>query len=157
MTILTIDPGTSLGWALYRDGYTISGVQRFSINRDESPGMRWLRFNSWLKEIRHHCKGVIDIIYHERPHHRGGAATAILEGFISQLQGFAARINAEIKGVHSGTLKKFSAGKGNADKETMLNTAKEKWPDQHVIDDNQADSLHLLSYAMSELGIENGG
>jgi len=157
MIVLAIDPGTNLGWAMLLNGTIYSGVQRFNISRDESPGMRWLRFSSWLYEINKQAGGNIDVIYHERPHHRGGAATAVLEGFVSHLQTFAAQIGAEIKAVHSGTLKKFATGKGNAGKDEMIQAAISKFISPTlpvVIDDNHADALHLLSLAMAELGVK---
>ena len=155
MNILAIDPGTRLGWALQEGRYAkpIFGLQKFEIARDESPGMRWLRFRSWLIEIEKHSGG-IDVIYHERPHHRGGAATAVLEGFVSHLQSFAADNNIEIKAVHSGTIKKFSTGKGNAGKPEMIAAAQRFYPDEPPItDDNIADALMLLALARREIGI----
>lgn len=153
MNILTIDPGTKLGWALQLDwGMLLSGVQRFELSRDESPGMRWLRFRAWLREMLAKSER-IDVIYHERPHHRGGAATAVLEGFVSQLQAFAAERRIEIRAVHSGTLKKSATGSGVASKPEMIAAAKTAYPGHEVADDNQADALMLLSLAKKELGI----
>jgi len=33
--------------------------------------------------------------------------------------------------------------------------AKEKWPDIQIIDDNHADALHILDYALKTLGDAN--
>ena len=152
--ILAVDPGIKLGYALQLDwGVPLSGVQRFEISRDESPGMRWLRFRAWLKEVNEKAGG-IGVIYHERPHHRGGAATAILEGFVSQLQAFAAEHRIEIKAVHSGTLKKFGTGSGAAGKPQMMAAAGARYPDRVIIDDNEADALILLDFARKELRID---
>ncbi|WP_432214628.1 hypothetical protein, partial [Salmonella enterica] len=50
--VLALDLATKTGWALVdRQGVLTSGVQSFPLRRGESPGMRWLRFRRWLREI----------------------------------------------------------------------------------------------------------
>jgi len=156
MNILSIDPGTHTGWSLRTD-YIHSGVQTFTSARDESPGMRFLKFTGWLCTMNEQALLVtgkpIQVIYHERPHHRGGAATALLEGMVAHLQAFASQINAEIKAIPSGTLKKFATGKGNASKPEMIQAAQERYGLQTNSDDI-ADARHLLALAEKELGIK---
>ena len=151
MNILAIDAATKLGWALSVNGQTTSGVQLFDLKRGESPGMRWLRFGSWLREMQR--LNPIDIIYFEQAHHRGGAATSVGVGFVTKIHEFAAAVGAETCPVHTATLKSFAArtagiksGKG---KVTMAAADKFGWSYQ---DDNEADALWLLQYAITELG-----
>ena len=94
------------------------------------------------------------LIVYEAPHHRGGAATELLAGFSTRVQEFASRHGFEYQSVHSGTLKKFAVGKGNAGKAEMIEAAKARWPDQHIEDDNQADALWILAWGMNELGVK---
>ena len=50
--VLALDLATATGWALW-DGHGVltHGVQAFPLRRGESPGMRWLRFRRWLREL----------------------------------------------------------------------------------------------------------
>ena len=50
------------------------------------------------------------------------------------------------QGVPVGTIKLFATGKGNANKEMMIDSAQKCGYD--VVDDNQADAIHLLRYAI---------
>jgi len=50
---------------------------------------------------------------------------------------------------------KFAAtGKNKAQKPDMIRTAKLMWPEQSIVDDNQADALWVLYVAMKSLGAE---
>lgn len=51
MRILAIDPGTHCGWSTWDGAHVESGVQTFDLKRGESPGMRFLRFRTWLREV----------------------------------------------------------------------------------------------------------
>lgn len=145
MQILALDTATKTGWAT--DG--ISGVQDFTPKRGESPGMRFLRFRAWLREL-HKAMGRIDVIVYEQAHFRGGHATEVAVGFVTEVKTFAADIGAELMPVHSGSLKKFATGKGTASKHDMIRAA-EKDLSAKPKDDNEADALWLYQYAVNEL------
>jgi len=149
MNILALDLATKTGWALETDENRGSGVQEFILKRGESPGMRFLRFRAWLAEIKKNA-GKIDLVVFEQAHHRGGAATQLCVGLCTDALAFAAEIGAETMPVHSGTLKKWATGKGNAGKKAMIEAA--KGLGYHPIDDNHADAALLLEYAKSEVG-----
>lgn len=159
MNILALDMGGKTGWRLYNQGlrsdlWRYSGVQEFTLKRGESPGMRWLRFRAWLEQTNHHsCRiaGRIDLVVYEMPHHRGGASTAAGLGYKTEVEAFAAGIGAETMPVHSATLKKWATGSGRAGKPDMIRAA-------HALgytpaDDNEADAILLLEYALEELTI----
>ena len=76
INLLAIDPGSHCGWASLCDGRIESGVQDFSLKRGESPGMRYIYFNKWLRDTIATVKP--NVVIFEQPHHRGGAATTIL-------------------------------------------------------------------------------
>ncbi len=151
MNILSLDLATKTGWAAFFDHNINSGVQEFVLKRGESPGMRFLRFRAWLKEIKDLCPGRIDLVVFEQAHHRGGAATQLCVGMVTDVLAFAADINAETMPVHTGTLKRFATGKGNAGKEEMKVAARKRG--YLPIDDNEADACLLLEYAMEELKV----
>lgn len=171
--ILALDMATSTGWALHdRNGYVTSGVQKFELGRGESPGMRFLRFRAWLREM----KGIglctcrvgglcscyaVDVIAYERAHHRGGAATALCVGLVTVMLEEAARLGIEVAPVHTATLKKHATGKGNAGKDDMVRAAVRRWGPEleaqkgsegPLPEDDEADALCILAWALDEVG-----
>jgi Holliday junction resolvasome RuvABC endonuclease subunit len=144
--ILALDLATRTGWAT-NDG-NLFGVQVFDVRRGESPGMRFLRCRAWLNEMLS-LLGSLDMIIHEQAHHRGGPATACCVGLVTEVQAFAADQGIELMPVHTATLKKFATGSGRANKADMINAAiKMGWA---VTDDNEADAVLLLLYAIDQL------
>ena len=151
LKILAVDQGTKTG---FYTG-TISGVNVFDVKRGESPGMRFLRFKHWLNEI-YGLMGGIDVIVYEQAHHRGGAATQVAVGMVTHMLSFAAEKDIEIYPVHSGTLKKYATGKGNAGKDEMIRAAIDRGFNPR--DDNEADAVLLWKYAVDHLVVlKNGG
>jgi Holliday junction resolvasome RuvABC endonuclease subunit len=119
------------------------------LKRGESPGMRFLRCRSWLNEMWKLLDGQIDVIVYEQAHHRGGAATAVCVGLITEVLAFAAEHNIELMPVHTATLKKFATGSGRANKKDMVKAAQNRgWSPQ---DHNEADAQLLLEYGLNEL------
>lgn len=146
MKILSLDLATKTGWATNIPRQ--SGVQTFDVKRGESPGMRFLRCRAWLGEMLK-LLGGIDLICFEQAHHRGGAATACCVGLISQVQAFTAEHDIELMAVHTGELKRWATGKGNANKEEMIKAAQQRgWSPQ---DDNEADAALLLEHALETI------
>lgn len=93
-TILTLDLGTTTGWALRStDGVVVSGTKDFHPQRFEGGGMRFLRFKRWLSEI-HTTAGEIGAVYFEevRRHH-GAHCQHHHAAVIPQIPGHAGRAN----------------------------------------------------------------
>jgi len=163
--ILAIDPGTHLGWATDLSGRLEWGEQDFSLQRGDSPGMRFHRFNAWLREICKPCR--VDIIIYEMPHMRGGAATNVLVGMTSRIEEFCAiphqAVPTQYTGVHSATLKKFALGKGRGDKAAMIAAAvKRIGQNGHaagagppVLSEHEADALWLYFYCKEVICAEH--
>ena len=153
MNILSLDLATKTGWGTLFNGVMSSGVQEFGLRRGESAGMRFLRFRAWLSKMAEYAPGKIDLIVFEQAHHRGGAATQLCVGLVTDVLAFAADIGAETMPVHTGTLKKYATGKGNAGKPEMIQAAVLRG--HRPQDDNEADACMLLEYAMEELRVEH--
>lgn len=149
MKILFLDLGTKTGWATNIHDRIEHGVQTFDLRRGDSPGMRYVRFNSWMRINWSTGCGGMDVICYEQTHQRGGAATEVAAGFATRVQEFCAERKIQHAAVHSGTLKKFWTGKGNANKDEMIEEAKKRG--YEVIDDNDADAIAGLYWAMEEL------
>lgn len=152
MIVVGLDPGTKTGWAICRDGKIIeSGVQAFDLGRGESPGMRFLRFRRWLRELcpPHFGQAVLAF---ERAHHRGGPATEIGVGLCTRIQEFAAEQACEALPVHTATLKKWATGNGRADKPAMIDRAMTLAQDQQCASDDQADAILVALWAWQQVG-----
>lgn len=143
MTILALDLGTTTGWALRSvDAQITSGSQSFKPRRFEGGGMRYLRFKAWLDEIKS-MSGSIDAIYFEEVRrHAGVDAAHAYGGFLATLTAWCEHNKIAYQGVPVGTIKKHATGKGNANKEQMIDAIRKKGHD--VSDDNEADALALL-------------
>lgn len=154
--MLALDLATATGWALLdAQGAVTSGVQAFPMRRGESPGMRWLRFGAWVREIvRLGGLAAGDVIAYEQPlsAHRGGAAAQVAHGLATKVQEVAADLGLELSCVGPAALKKHATGRGNAKKPQMIDAARARWPGQAIEDDNQADALLVLAWALEDVG-----
>jgi hypothetical protein len=161
MPVLSLDLATKTGWALRdRSGRFTSGVQEFVLKRGESKGMRFLRFRKWLSDIfklvemgKGFSSDLPGLVVYEQAHHRGGHATELAVGLVTDVLAEAARHGLEHMPVHTASLKKWATGKGNSGKPLMIARAKELYPNVEIIDDNHADALLLLKYALDDVGI----
>ncbi len=146
-TILTLDLGTTTGWALRStDGVVVSGTKDFHPQRFEGGGMRFLRFKRWLSEI-HTTAGEIGAVYFEEVRrHNGVDAAHVYGGLLATLTAWCEHHNIPYAGVPVGTIKKHATGKGNANKDLMIQAAQKRG--YAPVDDNEADALALLHWSM---------
>lgn len=153
MRILALDCATLTGWATGVSerpcSFVEHGVQLFDLRRGESPGLRFMRFRSWLYEVGDLFRP--DLVVYELAHHRGGAATELAVGMTTRVQEFAADRRVEHASVHTATLKKHATGRGNAEKPAMIAAARARFGVEPM-DDNDADALLLLGYAIDVYG-----
>ena len=141
---LALDLGSLCGWATNCQGLVWSGVQDFTPSKRESNDMRYVRFHDWLEKRLEELQP--EIVGYEMPHNRGGHATQVLNGLAAIVQLLCGKKGVTHTPVHSSILKKHATGSGRASKGEMLEAAKQRFPDQDIKDDNQADALHLLDY-----------
>ena len=145
MKILALDIATHCGWAISNGIY---GEWDLRPKRDESSGMRLIRFKSKLKEIIE--TESINLIVFERPGgiHRGAIIVqSELQGILKE---YCEEKKIEYKGYSSMEIKKFATGKGNCKKDLMIEFARKKYNYQGD-NDNEADALHLLNLAKKDL------
>jgi len=147
MNILAIDPGTKCGWASLSKRHIESGVHDFALARGDSPGIRFLRFRNWLADML--TMTAPDLVVYEQPLLKFGYSAEILAGFTTRIQEACAERAINCMAVHGSTLKKFTCGTGRADKTQMVIAAAKRF-DKKVQDDNEADALNLLWFAMQE-------
>lgn len=145
-TILALDLGTKLGWALRNENGIVGGTVKFVPGRYEGGGMRYLRFQRWLADVAR--DGLQEIVFEEVRRHAATDAAHVYGGLLGVLTAWCESRNIPYRGIPVGTIKKFWAGKGNASKEEMCWEAVHRgFPPE---DDNHADALALLHFAMKD-------
>ncbi len=152
--ILALDLGTRTGWALRWDrDHVASGVEAFDLRRQESVGMRILRFRRWLREMLELTQAGL-VAYEQPIIHRTRRQANVsvahnLEGvLLAQLEGrvdYVAPMPSEVK--------KHATGKGNAPKPLMVAAARARWG-KEVQDEDEADALCVLAWVLDFVGEE---
>ncbi len=143
--ILSLDLGTTAGWAIRNEYGITSGSMSFKPSRFEGGGMRYLRFQRWLNELPK-----VSVVYFEEVRrHLGVDAAHAYGGFLGTLTVWCERNKIPYEGVPVGTIKRFITGKGNASKLEMIESVRILG---HLpIDDNEADALALLHLAIEKV------
>lgn len=145
--IIALDLGTTTGFAVSIAGDVTSGAELFKPQRFEGGGMRYLRFKRWLSTLKHMMDDSVQAVYFEEVRsHTGVDAAHAYGGFMATLTAWCEHHRIPYEGVPVGTIKKHATGKGNASKEAMLEAAKGRG--YQPTDDNEADALALLHWAM---------
>jgi Holliday junction resolvasome RuvABC endonuclease subunit len=149
MAVLALDLGTKTGWALLSDAGIRSGVWKLGAPPQDEwlPDPRWSKLRRNIDALEAECP--IYVIFFEqvwrhigtKAAHCYGCTTGVAHQFCEDNHRF-------IRSVNVGTIKKHATGRGDAKKPEMIAAAKKRFPDQLVLDDNHADALCLLSYAM---------
>ena len=148
-TILALDLGTTTGWAVRNKNRTIkSGTINFKTDKFEGGGMVYLRFREWLVDLKN-AEDSIDLVFFEAVRrHNGTDAAHKYGGFVAVLTAFCEHAQIPYQGIPVGTIKKHITGKGNANKCEVIEAIKKKGFAPQ--DDNEADSLALLDYALEK-------
>ncbi|KKN70699.1 hypothetical protein LCGC14_0428540 [marine sediment metagenome] len=152
MAILALDLGTKTGWAIKSTGKAVSGVQDFKPRRFDGGGMRFLRFQRWLDEISQDPEPsarITEVYFEEVRAHRGTDAAHVYGGLMAMLTAWCEMHSVPYEGIPVGTIKRHATGRGNCDKQAMIDALKAKG--REVQDDNEADALWLLSYVVNVL------
>lgn len=153
MKLLSLDVATQCGWSFWDGSLIISGTWDLRIKRDESGGMRLIRFKAKLNEI-YNSDPPIDIVVFEAARHAGPhmqGALVVQAELQGVLKSWCEEKEIEYRGYSPKEIKKHATGKGSANKEKMLAAAAEKWPDIKIVDHNEADALWLLDLTRKEL------
>ena len=149
--ILALDLGTTTGWALRgREGIITSGTMNFRPSRFEGGGMRYLRFRKWLDEIAKLAGPFDRIVFEEVRRHVSTDSSHVYGGLLATLTAWGEHRNVPYEGVPVGTIKRFATGRGNADKAAVIAAMQARG--FHPADDNEADALALLLWAIENRG-----
>jgi Holliday junction resolvasome RuvABC endonuclease subunit len=150
-TILALDLGTVTGFAIAgADGSIASGTAEFRLDRWQSGGMRFLRFKRWLTELKHQAGGFDLVVYEQVRRHAGVDAAHSFWGWLAILTAWCEHHGIAYQGVPVGTIKRFIAGKGNADKAAVIAAIRARG--FNPADDNEADAIAILLWAIETQG-----
>lgn len=150
-SLIALDLGTSTGWAVRNSrARIISGTTEFKPSRFEGGGMRYLRFSQWLDDILKIVPDVDAVYFEEVRRHVGTDAAHAYGGFLATLTAWCEEHGLPYQGVPVGTIKQFITGKGNADKATIMAAVRSRG--FAVKDDNEADAVAILLWAISQTG-----
>lgn len=147
MKVLSLDIASLTGWALDTQVY---GTWDFKTLKDESMGMKLIRFKAKLTEV--HSLEPLDIIIYERP--AGQHANSIIHQakLIGVMEEFCEKNSIDYRAYSASEIKKFATGKGNANKQDMIDAAKKKYG-YTGSDDNEADAIHMRELFRQEMKI----
>jgi Holliday junction resolvasome RuvABC endonuclease subunit len=149
--ILALDLGATTGWAVRSiDGAITSGTAEFRLDRWQSGGMRFLRFKRWLTEIKNQVGGFDLVVYEQVRRHAGVDAAHAFGGWLAILTAWCDHHGIAYQGVPVGTIKRFIAGKGNADKAAVIAAVRARG--FNPADDNEADAIAILLWAIETQG-----
>jgi crossover junction endodeoxyribonuclease RuvC len=160
LVILALDLGTTTGWALRSaNGPVAHGFVSFKSQRFEGGGMRYLRFGRWLADMldlecaqrlahQANLTGIGAVYFEEVRRHLGVDAAHVYGGLLATLTAWCEHHQIPYQGVPVGTIKRHATGKGNAGKAGVI--AAMKALGHPVTDDNEADALALLHWALAQ-------
>jgi hypothetical protein len=159
--ILALDTATKTGWALGdASGVVASGVWIL----DSEGFTRWRTLWRRLEDLFGGHGGQGLRVVHEAPLVMPGreSGARVAHGLIAVLEFWCEWRGCTCEQVYGATIRKHALGKGNAGygqnkgvrvkgegKRMMVEAAAKKWPSIRIADDNHADALHLLDYALS--------
>lgn len=101
----------------------------------------------WLTEVQATADSISAVYFEEVRRHAGVDAAHAYGGFLATLTAWCEHHQIPYSGVPVATIKKHATGKGNADKPAMV--AAIRAFGFHPADDNEADALVLLSWALA--------
>lgn len=144
--ILALDLGTKTGWALLNGGVITGGTAVFPLKKNQNPGQRWARFRGFLNDVQSSAGALQAVYYEDVMFHAGIQAAHVYGGYMAVLQMFCDIWNVPLSPVGVTQIKKHWTGKGAAKKGEMIAEAKKRG--FHPVDDNHADALAILTYAI---------
>ena len=151
-TLLALDLGTTTGWALRAaEGQIAHGFVSLKSQRFEGGGMRYLRFRRWLTDMKATLaapEGPGAVYFEEVRRHLGVDAAHVYGGLLATLTAWCEHHEIPYQGVPVGTIKRHATGRGNAGKHEVITAMRALG--HAVTDDNEADALAILHWAVAQ-------
>lgn len=143
--LLALDVATNTGFCTH----TASGSWNLTPKRDESKGMRLIRFRAKLREI---CElEGIKLIVFEQVAMYSKFPNLVGPEMIGVLKLFCEENHIEYRSVAPNAIKKWATGHGHASKESMIEAASKYT--SNVGDDDEADAILLYHMTIQDLSL----
>ncbi|WP_186122352.1 polynucleotidyl transferase [Burkholderia gladioli] len=158
LNLLALDLGTQCGWALSKGGVLTYGTRNFSAKRTDGPGQRWLKFRAMLGN-HFAAAGEIHAIYYEHVMAHGPKdkpntiAAHVFGGFLAHLEAWCDVQRVRLVPVDVGAVKKGWTGRGNANKQAMIDEARKRGFKVGADEDDTADALAILHVGLKQEGL----
>lgn len=146
INILALDVATHTGWCTK----TAHGTWDFSLKRDESAGMRLVRFKAKLREM---CAlEEINLVTFELSQGFHQNAVIVQSELHGVLKLYCEENKIDYRSFAPSEIKKFATGKGSANKEKMVEAAQQMYG-YFGNDDNTADAMHIFHLTKKSLNL----
>lgn len=145
MALLAIDPATQCGWAT---SLQIYGTWDLRIRRDESAGMKLIRLRSKLITIQESMD--LTVVAFERAAGRFKNDIMSHARFCGIIEMFCIDHKIDYRGYSPSEIKKHATGKGNCNKQAMIDAATQKLGYTGNNSD-EADALWIFKLAQADL------
>lgn len=139
--ILALDQASNCGWCCGDDSH---GVWDLRTLRDESSGMKWIRFKTKLKEII--SAENIELIVYERVAGQHASSLIHAAKMVAIVETLCEELGIEYAAFSAKEIKSWATGKGNASKELMIKAAHDNYGYKGS-DDNEADAILIYQMA----------
>lgn len=145
--ILALDLGVITGWAARLNGAIHSGVWMLDPDLSDLGESRFSVLQARLEELWRTVGGGIDAVHvGQVPHYTGWVAAFVCGGYHAIALAWSENRHIPFQGLSTFDVKRYAVGKGNANKDAMVEAARARGWDP--VDDNEADALWLLDYAL---------
>ncbi len=140
-----------------KPAFTASGVFKLATAKEMAAERvrgrdrtRDIRVSRLFKSLKKLCDGIkFDLIVFEDV--KFSVSTAQTQLWSSLRAAVWNSNDAPIEVLHTGGLKIFATGKGNATKEMIEAAFKRKFPGRDSVDDNERDAVFLMEWAIKQL------
>jgi Holliday junction resolvasome RuvABC endonuclease subunit len=145
--LLSLDIATKTGFCVFNR----SGMMDFTPKQNDSKGMRLIKFKSFFKRMIEEYKIKL-IVFEGQAVFGKTQPNFVASEMIGTLKIHCEEVGIEYRSYAPAEIKQSATGKGNADKDAMVEFAESKF-DLKVVDNNEADALHLYHLALEDLNL----
>lgn len=153
-TILSLDLGSILGWALCKNGKVVYSGTEDLKKKHTHPGYRFLNFHNWLCDFGN----VDEVMYEMVGSFENTDSAKVYCGLLGVLQMFCLINRVRVTSLHAMTVKKEFCGTGRAEKEDICATCHSLgWKNGKLgtrLDHDEADALAVLVALMARRGVQ---
>lgn len=151
-TIYAIDPGTQCGIAVFENGKPRMVKTVKLQGGSYQYGMRALNLRKHLSDVAAQFRYPIVVAFEQVRNHKGTQAAHAYGAIVGALQEWAQSRDIPYVGLEVPDIKRLATGKGNANKQAMIEAARSRWPSVTIADDNAADALWIGQLAWQRYG-----